>query len=211
MAVAEGNRAIIADIGPRFVVWREHVDAEGGPTATALQRTLEHPLFAEVPDLVDAFVGYHEAAVLHRDDPTLSDPRSDKRHAELVLRSNILVAAHEQLLADRFVDAAMPLGGVLGMVTTRFVSVLTPDGPVQVCRDVPHPSYLAGDLYPPVLARLQDERLVALVRRFGQDPGLDGSASDAPSWEDYDERMGYITCFFRSYLREPRYYDEPPV
>lgn len=210
-AVAEGNRAIIADIGPRFAVWLEQVATEGGPSGRALERTLRHPLFDGVPDLAEAFDGYQEAAALAAHDPGLADPQRDKRHAELVLRSNIGVAAHEQLLADDFVDAAMPLGGLVGLVTTRFVSVLTPDGPVQVHRDVPAPSYLCGEQYPPVLARLTDERLVRLVRRFGQDPGLDSSASDAPSWEDYEERMGYIVCFFRSYLREQRYYDEPPT
>ena len=100
--------------------------------------------------------------------------------------------------------------GVIGLVTTQLVSVITPDGPVRVSRDVPRPSYLHGDLYPSVVARLEDEQLVELVRRFGQDPGPDGSASDALSWEDYDERMGYIVCFFRSFLRESRYYHEPP-
>lgn len=210
-AVADGNRAIIADIGPRFAVWLEQVTTEGGPSGRALERTLRHPLFDGVPALHEAFDGYHEAAVLVGSDPRLADPRHDKRHAELVLRSNIGVAAHEQRLADEFVDAAMPLGGLIGLVTTRFVSVITPDGPVQVHRDVPRPSYLRGEPYPSVLARLTDERLVHLVRRFGQDPGLDTSASDAPSWEDYDERMGYIVCFFRGYLREQRYYDEPPV
>jgi hypothetical protein len=209
-AVAAGNRAIIADIGPRFAVWRDQVTRAGGPTARALDHTLRHPLFEGVPDLQEAFVGYHEAAALVGCDPGLADPRHDKRHAELVLRSNICVAAHEQLLADEFVDDAMPLGGLIGLAATHFVSVITPDGPVRVNRDVPRPSYLGGDLYPLVLAHLEDERLIALVRRFGQDPGLDGSASDAPSWEDYDERMGYIVCFFRGYLREPRYYDPPP-
>ena len=210
-AVAAGNRAIIADIGPRFVVWREACRQAGGPTDSALQSTLTDPHLEGVPLLADAFTAYHEAAVLHALDPALADPGRDKRHAELVLRANFLVAAHEQLVADRFVDDAMPLGGPAGLLTTRFVSVITPDGPVSVVRDVPRPTYLAGDVYPPVLHRLDDPSLVALVRRFGQDPGLDVTASDAPSWEDYDERMGYITCFFRCFQREPRYFDEPPA
>ena len=210
-AVAAGNKAIIADIGPRFVLWSESCRRAGGPTADALHRTLADPLLADVPLLSDAFTAYHEAAALHALDPALADPGRDKRHAELVLRANILVAAHEQLVADRFVDDAMPLGGPAGLLTTRFVSVITPDGPVSVVRDVPRPSYLAGDVYPRVLHTLADPALVALVRRFGQDPGLDVSASDAPSWEDYDERMGYITCFFRCFQREPRYFDEPPA
>lgn len=210
-AVAEGNRAIIADIGPRFVAWRDACREAGGPTDEALEHTLADPVFTDAPALTEAFLGYHEAAGLRTEDPGLTDPWRDKRHAELVLRANILVAAHEQLLADRFVDAAMPLGGPAGLVTTRFVSVVTPDGPVSVARDVPRPSYLGGQVYPPVLATLEDDALVTLVRRFGQDPGADVRASDAPTWEDYDERMGYITCFFRCFQREPRYFDDPPT
>ncbi len=209
-AVAAGNQAIIADIGPRFAVWADQVVRAGSPSADALHRTLQHPVFDGAPMLVDAFTGFHEAAAIVVADPTLRDPQNDKRHAELVLRSNIEVAAHEQLLADGFIDAAMPLGGLAGLVTTRFVSVVTPDGEVDVCRDVPRPSYLHGSLYPSVVARLEDPTLVGLVTSFGQDPGMDTSASDAPSWEDYDERMGFIVCFFRGYLREHRYYDEPP-
>jgi hypothetical protein len=209
-AVAAGNRAIIADIGPRFAWWIEQVVRAGRPSAQALRRTLQHPLFDGVPSLANAFAGYHEAAAIIEADPLLTDPDNDKRHAELVLRSNIEVAAHEQWLADGFIDAAMPLGGLAALVTTRFVSVITPDGEVDVCRDVPRPSYLGGDLYPPVLSRLADPVLIDLVTSFGQDPGLDNAASDAPSWEDFDERMGYIVCFFRGYLREQRYYDEPP-
>jgi hypothetical protein len=72
-------------------------------------------------------------------------------------------------------------------------------------------TYLAGDVYPRVLHRLDDADLVALVRRFGQDPGLDVRASNAPSWEYCDERMGYITCFFRCFQREPCYFGQPPA
>ncbi len=60
-----------------------------------------------------------------------------------------------------------------------------------------------------MVQHLQDPDLVALVRSFGQDPGPDERASDARSWEDYAERMGYIACFFRAYLGERPYFDEP--
>lgn len=215
-AVAAGNRAIIADIGPRFVIWRDEVLGAGGPSEQALDRTLGHPVFADVPDLVAAFRGFHQAAQMWtasaaRGGGTFTAPDLDKAHAEVVLRSNILVAAHEQRLADRFVDAAMPLGGLVGLFTTSFVSVVTPDGEAEVNEDVPLPRYLKGQRFPSVLAELRDPELCRLVRKFGQDPGLDVSASDAWSWEDYAERMGYIVCFFRSYLREARYFDAPPT
>jgi hypothetical protein len=207
-AVAAGNRAIIADVAPRFVTWLTAV-RRSGVTPDTWRTCARDPLFVEAPTLREAFAGYHEAAALWAADPGLRDPASDKRHAEIVLRSDILVAAHEQLLADEFVDAAMPLGGPAGLLTTRFVSVLTPDGPVAVAREVPRPRYLGGARYPAVLDQLEDSALVALVRSFGQDPGPAAAAEGAWSWEDYGERMGYITCFFRAYLREARYLDEP--
>ena len=215
-AVADGNRAIIADIGPRFVIWRDEVLAAAGPSELALDRTLCHPLFADVPDLVAAFRGFHEAAQMWAaldamDESAAAASALDKAHAEVVLRSNIQVAAHEQRLADEFVDAALPLGGLVGLFTTSFVSVVTPDGEAEVNDDVPLPHYLKGQRFPSVLAELHDPELCRLVREFGQDPGLDVSASDAWSWEDYAERMGYIVCFFRSYLREARYFDAPPT
>jgi hypothetical protein len=100
-------------------------------------------------------------------------------------------------------------GGLAALVATRFVLVVTRDGEVDVCRAVPRPSHLHGHRYPDIVGDLEAEALVSLVRDFGREDRADASASDAPSWEDYDERMGYIVCLQRSYLREMRYYGEP--
>ncbi len=119
------------------------------------------------------------------------------------------MGAHEQQLVDRFIDAAMPLGGVFGLVTTRFISIETPDGPIDVCRDVPCPGYLAGARFPHVLDPLRNADLVALAVRFGQSVTDDVSASNALTWESYDERMGFILTFFRAYQRDERFFALP--
>jgi hypothetical protein len=180
-AVAAGNRAIIADIGPRFVSWL------GG----GAQR--DRGLITETAELAEAFECYDEVARL---------PHDHGDRAQLVLRANVLVAAHEQRLADTFVDRAMPLGGLFGIITTRFVSLAIPDGDLDVCQDVPMPSYLAGRRWPAALDRLTDPRLLALARHYGQDLD-DARHSNATSWETFDERMGYIFCFFRAYQQDP--------
>ena len=119
------------------------------------------------------------------------------------------MGAHEQQLVDRFIDAAMPLGGVFGLVTTRFISIATPDGPIDVCRDVPCPGYLGGARFPSVLDPLRNADLVGLAARFGQSVAEDVSASNALTWESYDERMGFILTFFRAYQRDERFFALP--
>ena len=95
----------------------------------------------------------------------------------------------------------MPLGGPFGILTTRFVQLHIPDGALDVSRDVPPPRYLGGSRWPADLDRLTDARLIALARRYRQP--LDGRRSAATSWEDFDERMGFILCFFRAYQQDP--------
>lgn len=93
------------------------------------------------PHLAD----YQSAVEVRRIAPAEAlDEEADHAVAEFMLLGNIRVAAHEQRIADALIDDAMPLGGVFGRVTTLLVDILTPDGPVNVCRDLPLPSYLGG-------------------------------------------------------------------
>jgi len=208
-AVAEGNRTIIADIAPRFVRWLDEVERAGGPSRNALEVALGDPMFDEAPDLALALTAYQAAleALLVTD----AEPRPDVDGAvaELVLLGNVRVAAHEQRVADSLIDRAMPLGGLFGLITTRFVHVVTPDGPLDVCRDVPRPSYLGGRLYPAGLDPLTNVDLCELARRFHHSIGADDRTSDAASWESFDERMGYIFAFFRAFARDVRFFDVP--
>ncbi len=209
-AVAEGNRTIIADVAPRFVRWLDEVARAGTPSRTALEVALADSLFDSTPDLADALEAYQAVVELRElvGDPP-ADDEADRALAELMLLGNVKVAAHEQHIADDLIDDAMPLGGLFGRITTRFVEVITPDGALDVCRDVPIPSYLGGARYPSVLAQLSRADLCELADRF--DHALDGDVvgSRATSWECYDERMGFIFCFFRAFARDVRYFDVP--
>jgi len=205
--VAAGNLAIIRDVAPAFVRWLREVEDAGGPTADARDRALADPLFAAAPKLAAAIRCYQAAADLRAAGP--DDVAAEKEIAELVLLGNLLLGEHEQTVVDRFIDAAMPLGCLFGLVTTRFVRIDTPDGPLDVCRDVAPPRYLAGALFPPVLTDLVNPELCEACVRFGQSTRADARASNALAWEDYDDRMGYILTFFRAYQRDPRFYDVP--
>lgn len=208
-AVAEGNRTIIADIAPRFVRWLVEIERAGGPSRTALEVALGDSVFNEAEELALALTAYQAAIEVGEVAGAASDPIADRAVAELVLLGNVRVAAHEQQIADSLIDRAMPLGGVFGLVTTRFVHVVTPDGPLDVCRDVPAPSYLGGRRYPEALDRLDNVELRELARRFGHPIGDDVWASGAATWESFDERMGYIFAFFRAFSRDTRFFDVP--
>lgn len=207
--IAAGNLAIIENVAPRFIRWLQEVEAEGAVNEAALERTLADPLFASSPRLADAIRCYHAARDLTAVTDPLTDAACDKAAAELVLLANVLVGAHEQQLVDRFIDAAMPLGGIFGLVTTRFVVIFTPDGPLDVCRDVVAPAYLAGTLFPGPLELLSRPELCALCGQFGQSTAADVAASNALAWEDFDDRMGFILTFFRAYQRDARFFEVP--
>ena len=192
--VAEGNIAIIEDIAPCFVAYLSSIEGLPEEAAHPLVQTGRARIDAH-EYLADAFACYEEA---RQREP---DP-CDEHRAELILRANIDVASHEQWLADRFVDAAMPLGGLFGIVTTRFVSLNLPHVRLDLCEPVPPPAYLDGARWPKVLDGIRDERLVEIYERIGHDPDdIEGTA--ARNWEDFNERMGYIAAFFRAYQRDP--------
>jgi hypothetical protein len=191
--VAEGNVAIIADIAPQFVRFLELADADRDSGLAAL--VASDDVLGSNPTTLEAFTSYAEALAIDND---LDDPGS----AQAMLRGNLLVAHHEQSLADDFVDDAMPLGGLFGVITTRFVTLEIPEGSLDLSDPVPLPRYLLGEQWPRALSEISDARLNALVRSYGHEwTAMDGSA--ATTWEVFDERMGYIAQFFRAYQRDP--------
>jgi hypothetical protein len=201
-AVAQGNLAIICDIGPRFA---RFLDLSDAVAAQDIGREVQQDrLLTESPALAEAFECYGAAILL----ASATDTASCHRRAQLILRANILIAHHEQDFADPLVDAAIPLGGVAGILGTRFVKITTPDGDLDVCRDVPQPGYLKGGQWPEALTELRDDRLITLVRSYGQTL-TSTRYSNATTWESLYERMGYITCFFRAYQQDPSLFRLP--
>ena len=208
-AVAEGNRTIIADIAPRFVRWLDEIERAGRPSRNALEVALGDSLFDTAPELRLALLAYQAALEASVVADASSDPGLEGVVAELVLLGNVRVASHEQQVANALIDRAMPLGGLFGLITTRFVHVVTPDGPLDVCRDVPRPSYLGGRMYPASLDPLTNVDLCELARRFHHAIGADDRTSNAATWESFDERMGYIFAFFRAFAGDIRFFDVP--
>jgi hypothetical protein len=200
--VADGNLAIIEDIAPCFVAYLASVhgsdDERRHPLVVAGQQRIDND-----EHLTDAFSSYEKARLRP------NDPR-DAGRAQSILRGNIGVAYHEQRLADCFVDRAMPLGGLFGIATTKFVQLNLPHLSLDLCDPVPMPEYLQGDMWPVELESIEDPGLERMYRRIGQHPD-DIEESAARSWEDFDERMGYIATFFRAFQRDPSLHAAPPL
>ncbi len=193
-AVLKGNTAIIGDIGPRFARFLAlHSGSAGVPELRS--RVADDPLLTESQELADAFDCYARLA------SPASDELDDRTRAQLTLRANVQVAHHEQAYADPIIDEAIPGGSLLGALSSTGVTFRIPDGTLRVTRDVPRPRYLDGAQWPAVLDALDDPGLVALAAGFRQDESSTRH-SDAPDWQDLDERMGFIFCLFRSYQRD---------
>ncbi len=208
-AVADGNAAIFADVAPPFVRFVElFATVRDVPDPTTLgqarEALLAEPQIAVSEDLVRAFGAYADAAaLLAAGDP---DPR---RRAERMLVANASVGAHEQHVADPFVRAAIPGRWISAVVATSHMGLRVPEGVLELAHDVPPPAYLGGAQFPPALEDLRDPEAIELAVRFGQD--LHGAAaSDAPDWESYDERMGFIFTLLRAHQCDPALFDLPP-
>ncbi len=209
-AVGAGNAAIFGDVAPPFIrfvtVFADvaSVDVPGRSSADARAELLADPLIAANEDLVRAFTAYADAFDLRASgDP---DPA---RRAERMLVANASIGAHEQLVADPYVRAAIPGRWISAIVATSHMGLKVPEGMLELQRDVPRPAYLAGAQFPPHLVQLDDPEACALASRFGQDPDS-AEASDALDWESYDERMGFIFTLLRAYQGDPALFALPP-
>jgi hypothetical protein len=211
-AVGRGNACVFEDVSQpfsRFVLaFAGHrvglpVPSEGQARAT-LAALCEHPQLAVSPDLCRAFSAYTDALLL-RD--TLGNVAATMR-AQRILVGNISIGAHEQIVAEPFVRDAIPGGSVLAIMATAQMALRLPQGMLDLDEDVPAPNYLDGACFPACLAELTDPEALELCSRFGQDPGST-LHSDAPNWESYDERMGYIFTMERAFQQDPLIFEMP--
>ena len=206
-AVAAGNAAIFGDVALpfiRFVTLFAARRTVGSSVADARTALLADPQIAASEDLVRAFGAYADALELVLD----GDP-APRRRAARMLVANVSVGAHEQRVADPFVRAAIPGRWISAIVATSHMGLRLPQGMLSLQRDVPPPAYLGGAMFPPDLVVLDDLDAVALARRFGQD--LESAVnSDAPDWESYAERMGFIFTLLRANQCDPGLFALPP-
>ncbi len=206
-AVAAGNAAIFGDVALpfiRFVTLFAGCRTARGSVADSRTALLADPQIAASEDLVRAFGAYADALELVLD----GDP-APRRRAARMLVANVSVGAHEQRVADPFVRAAIPGRWISAIVATSHMGLRLPQGMLALQRDVPPPAYLGGAMFPPDLVLLDDTEAVALARRFGQDLGS-AVNSDAPDWESYAERMGFIFTLLRANQCDPELFALPP-
>jgi hypothetical protein len=206
-AVAAGNAAIFGDVAPpfiRFVTLFAACRRSGANVTEARAALLADPQVAASEDLVRAFGAYADALELRLD----GDP-APRRRAARMLVANVSVGAHEQRVADPYVRAAIPGRWISAVVATSHMGLRLPEGTLALHRDVPPPPYLGGAMFPPDLVHLDDVDALALARRFGQDPES-AVDSDAPDWESYGERMGFIFTLLRAHQCDPALFGLPP-
>jgi hypothetical protein len=213
-AVADGNAAIFRDVAPPFVRFvRAFGPLTGGSVDPSrardiLQALLGHPQLTSSPDLTRAFTAYVDSLLLLRG-PDRSAPDAARRRAQRLFVANVSIGAHEQVIADPFVRAAIPGRWIVAIAATAHMHIRIPDGVLALDRDVPPPPYLGGPPFPHDLMTLDDADAIELAARFGQD--LDSAKnSDAPDWESYEERMGFIFTLLRAYQGDRALFDLPP-
>ena len=211
-AVADGNAAVFGDVAPPFVRFirafaenpRARTDAAAAGEVLAYLTT--HPQLAESEDLRHAFSAYTDALVLRSE----KGREAATRRAQRVFVANASVGAHEQIVADPHVRAAIPGRWLVAIAATAHLGIRIPDGVLELDRDVPSPDYLDGAPFPPALLELADPEAIALAHRFGQDVHS-AQHSDAPDWESYHERMGFIFTFLRAYQQDAAMFAMPEL
>lgn len=206
-AVAAGNAAIFADVAPPFIRFVREMQSGSNTDselAAAYERLALDPQLIGSEDLTRAFRAYVDARRLR-----LQGDEGSPAFATRILVANASVGAHEQRVADPYVRAAIPGRWITAIAATMHMGIRIPEGVLELSRDVPPPEYLGGAVFPPGLETLEDPDALELAMRFGQDP-VSAAASDAPDWESYDERMGFIFTLLRAYQCDPKLFALPP-
>ena len=209
-AVARGNAAVFGDVALPFaqfvLAFREARLGSALPTETEARGVLDslcaHPQMRDNQNLLLAFVAYTDALLL-RDEP---GDETATRRAQRMLVANAAIGAHEQLVTDPFVKQAIPGRAILPLFGTASMAIRMPQGVLELDKDVPPAQYLDGAAFPASLMTLVDADALALAVRFGQDPNS-ARYSNAPNWESYTERMGYIFTLLRVFQQDPQIFD----
>jgi hypothetical protein len=186
-------------------------------------------------DLMPAFHLYLEALRLRKKEQSngIDPPKSRKKQSELIFTANVLVTVAEQAGLQPYIDAAFsrvsrfvqnnPLGrlpfvrgGVqvaaysaqaLGQrVVTEFgIKVPVGNESLSVGKSLRR---VDGRVWAGDLKVLEDHRAQRVWRQYSRARD-DGSGSSAADWTVMDDRMNYITSFFRAWQQEPVLREEP--
>jgi hypothetical protein len=233
----EGNRQVYAELGLAFAELAALCcgpDSWCDEDETAFLLGLP-PASRSVPvrwrdktELGPAFRYYLEAMDLSDDDPV-----ERKRKSELLFAANVLATVSEQAGLQPYINAAfegiaryvstLPFGRVpvvrgfvqvfgyscqaltQRMVTEWGIKVIVGDDVLGVGRAL---TPLNGTMWAPDLMTLEDPRAKDVWDEYSR-AGDDGSGSAAADWTLMEDRLNYITCFFRARQQDPRLRDEP--
>jgi hypothetical protein len=234
----EGNRQVYSELGLAFAQlaalccgpdrWCEDDETrfiEGLPPASRSVPVR----WRDKTELAPAFRYYLEAMRLSDDDP---DER--KLKAELLFAANVLATVSEQAGLQPYLNAAfegvarfvqkVPFGRlpvvrgfvqVVGyscqaltqrLVTEWAIKVVVGDEAYGVGRPL---LPVNGTMWAPDLVTLEDKRARAVWDEYARARD-DGSGSAAADWTLMEDRLNYITCFFRARQQDPRLLTLPP-
>lgn len=230
----EGNRQVYSELGLAFAELAALCCAPDGWTSDDevkfVEKNLPSTIRRSVPvrwqdrtDLEPAFRYYLEAMRL---DDAVADQR--KRKSELIFAANVLATVSEQAGLQPYLNAAfegvarvlsghaflrLPFvrGGVQvvaysaqaltqRMVTEFAIKVMVGDDALKVgTRITPY----EGRMWAPDLEELTDPRAIEVWEMYSR-AHPDGRGSEASDWTLMEDRMNYITCFFRSRQQDDR-------
>lgn len=230
----EGNRQVYSELGVAFAELAALCSGPDGWSSddevAFLHDKLPNSTRRSVPvrwqphtDLEPAFRYYLEAMRL--DDAV---PEEAKLKSELIFAANVLATVSEQAGLQPYLNAAfegvsrvlsgprvlrLPVvrGGVQvvaysaqaltqRMVTEWAIKVVVGDDALKVGTRIPPYN---GRMWAPDLEDLRDPRAVGAWKRYSR-ARHDGRGSQAADWTLMEDRMNYITCFFRSRQQDNR-------
>jgi hypothetical protein len=171
----------------------------------------------EVMLLANLLVGFHEQVRLQPEitealNAPLENPERLKRNCLAVLLPDIWLRARPRptkllgrgLPLDRALDRLVcEVNRLVGEVITEHLMTLhLPGGEVlRLGRDL-------TTTFPPVLQQITHPKLREFLARTDATPN-DLGESGAADWADFNERMHFITDFFRAYQEQPRLFEAP--
>lgn len=234
----EGNRQVYSELGLAFAQLADLCcgpepweDAAEAAFLAALPLTTSRSVpvrWQAKTKLEPAFRYYLEAMTLDDDDPV-----ERKQKSELLFAANVLATVSEQAGLQPYLNAAfegiaryvsgipfgrLPFvrGGVQvvayscqaltqRMVTEWGIKVMVGDEALGVGRELPA---LNGTMWAPDLRTFDDPRARDVWREYGRSRD-DGRGSAAADWTLMEDRMNYITCFFRARQQDPRLLERP--
>jgi hypothetical protein len=234
LLVSEGNYLIFSELAWPFTAFVDTFSADQHPDQGKIQAFLdEHFDPRPIEDggqayLREAFSAFYTAHF----------QKDAKKKAEWVLLGNLMTGYHEQTRVQPIIEEALAapfdvfteelisdddeldtlieesgkrmIGFsrqlVLKAITWMWMTYYLPEGEIKLGHDVVVPHGM--NKFPKELLSLENSRTIEIVRKFDKDLNtVKGSAAE--NWGSLDDRMMFLTDFFRSYQRYKPLFQAP--